>query len=295
MKPKLLLAVPIAVALLACDAQPPATGGGAAPTMLRADRVAEVPFGDVDAAAWRSAAKTEIPLMPQGVAYPMLDRAAVSKLAVQAMADPRWLGVRVEWPDASRDDDAQVDRYTDAVALEVALRDLPAANPMMGSKDNPVYLVHWKAVWQHDVEQGRRDVQDRYPGFWADHYPFASGGVPFPVTEAFQGPDARRYFPGTAAGNPVSKLERRWPVEELHAEGFGSLADHRFQDARARGHWRNGAWAVVFLLPRAVADPANPSFPDGAMRQMAFAVWEGGAGNVAGRKQWHPFVQVGVP
>ncbi|MBI2963688.1 MAG: hypothetical protein HYY35_08025 [Deltaproteobacteria bacterium] len=295
MKPKVLLAIPIAVAVVACESRPPATSGGSAATSIRVSRVAEVPLDDVDAAAWRSAATAEIPLMAQGVAYPMLDRASVAKLAVQAMADARWLGIRLQWSDPARDDDTQVDRYTDGVAVEVPLRDVPAANPMMGSKDNPVYLAHWKAVWQHDVEEGHRDVQDRYPGFWADHYPFASGGEPFPVSEAFQTSDARRYFPATTAGNPVSKLERRWPVEELHAEGFGSLADHRFQDARARGRWRDGVWTVVLLLPRAVADPANPSFPDGAKRQMAFALWEGGAGNVAGRKHWHPFVEVGLP
>jgi hypothetical protein len=295
MKPTLLLAIGIAGAIIACESKPPAKEAGSAAAVIRVGRVGEVPLEDVDAPAWHSAARAEIPLTAQAVAYPMLDRASVEKLAVTALADARWLGVRLEWSDPSRDEDVQVDRYTDGVAVEVPLRDVPEANPMMGAKDSPVYVAHWKAVWQHDVDEGHGDVQDRYPGFSADHYPFATGGVPFPVAEAFQGPDARRYFPGTAAGNPISKLERRWPVEELQAEGFGSLADHRFQDARARGRWRDGTWAVVLLLPRSVADPANPSFPDGEKRRMAFAVWQGGARNVAGRKQWHPFVEVDLP
>lgn len=263
-------------------------------TEIHAAAVKEVPL-DPAAKEWNTARELVVELMPQGVAFPMLQKVTVTKLAVRALVDPNWLGLKLSWEDPSQSDALDVDQFTDAVAIELPVGDPDKTNPMMGSKENPVYIAHWKAVWQRDTDTHRADVQDRYPNFWSDGYPFVSGGHPYPVEESFQSANARRYLPGVAAANPVSKLAREWPVEELHATGFGSLADHRFQDARARGKWADGKWQVVLAVPRLVADHANPRLPKGAKSKVAFAVWEGKDGQVAGRKQWYSFVDLVLP
>jgi hypothetical protein len=219
---------------------------------------------------------------------------AVAELRVRALADAAWLSVLLSWPDASKSDELDVDQFTDAVAIELPLGNPSATNPMMGDERNPVYLVHWKAVWQRDQDVGRWDIQDRHPGFWVDTYPHATGGMPYPVETAFESASARRYLPAVAADNPVAKIIRLHPVEELHAHGFGSLASQQFQDARGRGMWKDGEWRVVLQVPREVQDPANPKVAAGD-HQLAFAVWEGGSANVGGRKQWFPFVKLVMP
>ena len=250
---------------------------------------------DPDNAAWGRQMDVTVDVLPQQITFPTLKEAAVKKLNVRALADKQWLGLRLEWEDATVDEMLETDKFTDAVAAEFPLGDATKTNPMMGDPQNPVYIVHWKAAWQRDIDKGRADVQDLHPAYWADPYPFVAGGHPYPVQESFESANSRRYLPGVAAGNPVSKISRTWPVEELQAEGFGSLADHRFQDARGKGAWANGKWRVVLLLPRETADPANPQFAAKSSTSMALAVWEGKSKNVGGRKHWAPFTTIVMP
>jgi hypothetical protein len=276
-----------------CSGQkgPEETGGAAE---LSAIALEQIPM-DPGHEAWKGSPEMILELMPQGVAFPMLQEPNVDKLRVRALRDGQWLALRLEWADKTKSDMLEVDKFTDAVAIELPLGEPSKANPMMGAKGNPVYIAHWKAVWQRDVDQGRADVQDYHPNFWADTYPFVSLGHPYRVTEAFQSADQRRYLPGVAAGNPVSSLQRREPVEELQAEGFSTLADHRFQDARGRGVYADGVWRVVIAVPLRVPDLANPVLQPGVATQVAFAVWDGGSANVAGRKQWYSFVTLNLP
>lgn len=250
---------------------------------------------DPDHANWGRLMDVTIDVLPQQITFPSLKEASVKKLNVRALADKQWLGLRLEWEDATVDEMLETDKFTDGVAVEFPLGELAKTNPMMGDPQNPVYLVHWKAAWQRDVDKGRTDVQDLHPAYWADPYPFVAGGYPYPVQESFESANSRRYLPGVAAGNPVSKISRRWPVEELQAEGFGSLADHRFQDAQGKGVWANGKWRVVLLLPRISSDGANPKFPDKSTTSVALAVWEGKSKNIGGRKHWAPFTTVVMP
>lgn len=250
---------------------------------------------DPEHANWGRMMDITVDVLPQQIAFPTLKEAAVKKLNVRALADKQWLGLRLEWEDAGVNDMLETDKFTDGVAVEFPLGDPAKSNPMMGDPQNPVYILHWKAAWQRDIDKGRADVQDLHPGYWADPYPFVAGGHPYPVQESFESANSRRYLPGVAAGNPVSKISRQYPVEELHAEGFGSLADHRFQDARGKGVWANGKWRVVLLLPRESSDPANPKFAAKSSTSVALAVWEGKAKNVGGRKHWAPFTTIVMP
>lgn len=258
-------------------------------------RVDQVPDRDPNAPVWQSAAAIEVPLMAQVITYPKNDHATVASVSVRAIADAEWLAVRLEWADPSKDEQVEVDNFTDGVAIEIPLGDSKGANPMMGGKGAPMYIVNWKAVWQHDVEKGHSDVQDYHPGFYTDAYPFATGEYPFPVQESFETSDARRYLVATSAGNPMSVLQRRWPVEELMAEGYGTLASHKTQDARGWGTWKEGTWVVIVLVPRSNDDPQNPSLPDGAKSALGFALWDGDAQNVGGRKHWSMLTDLVLP
>jgi hypothetical protein len=271
----------------------PSETGGA--SELSAEKVDKLPWDKPSAEEWDKSPEVILELMPQGVAFPMLQEIKVPRMKVRALRDRDWIAFRLEWEDKTKSDQLEVDKYTDGVAIELPLGNPDKTNPMMGTASDPVYIAHWKAVWQRDVDQGRADVQDYHPNFWADPYPFVTSGYPYPVTEAFQSANQRRYLPGVAAGNPVSSLARRQPVEELQAEGFSTLADHRFQEARAKGVWTDGVWRVVISIPLVSGDAANPKFPIGGKQKVAFAVWDGGSSNVAGRKQWHPFVTLNLP
>jgi len=265
------------------------------PSNVTANPAERAPIDDPASQIWSVPQESQVTLMPQQVTYPMIKEQAVQFMRVKAMADEHWVAIRLEWEDKTQSDALEVDKFTDAVAVEIPLGDPAKTNPMMGDAQNPVYLCHWKAAWQRDVDKGRTDVQDLHPGYWADPYPFVAGGHPYNVQDGFQSANARRYMPGVAAGNPVSKIYRQWPVEELHATGFGSLADHRFQDARGKGFWKDGKWTVVLAIPREVADPSNPKLGKKSTVKLAFAVWDGGAQNVGGRKQWAPFVDLVLP
>jgi len=287
------LGLSLAASLTGCwgtDHPPPGTS-----SELKATKVASLPIEDPLSPTWDTASEATVVLLPQSITYPILGKGSVSELKARALSDDKFVALRLSWADKTHDETLEVDKFTDAVAIELPLGDPQKTNPMMGSTENPVYILHWKAVWQRDVDKGRADVQDLHPGYYSDPYPFVAGRFPYEVQESFQTDNARRYFPGLAAGNPVSKLHRRWPVEELHAEGFGSLADHSWQDARGKGVWKDGRWSVVLAIPREVPDRANPHLLSGQNTLVAFAVWDGGSQNVGGRKHWAPFLKLVLP
>ena len=87
-----------------------------------------------------------------------------------------------------------------------------------------------------------------------------------------------------SAGNPVSQFERKTPIEELVAEGFGTLTTQAESVTTGRGVHADGAWHVVFTRPLRTADGNDYQFAGpGAF---ALSVWDGGQGNVGGRKHW---------
>jgi hypothetical protein len=292
----LLLAACAAIAV-GCRGKPSEQTPGTAPQLtgeLRAVAVDSAPVDDPAAAEWRRAGELSVVMIQQTVTHPQAPTLNIPAVRVRALVDPSWLVFRIQWDDESQSDVIDTDLFTDAVAVQLPLGPLEKTNPMMGDAAAPVYIAQWMAAWQRDIDHGRWDVQDRHPNFWSDGYPFASGAHPYPIEDSFQSAHARRYLPGVSAGNPVSRLHRRWPVEELEARGFGTVHPQGVQDARGRGVWADGAWSVVIAIPRHPEDPLNPRLPAGD-HAVGFAVWEGGASDVGGRKQWAPFTKLVIP
>ena len=125
-------------------------------TELKALKVGSLPIEDPLSPVWDTAPEATVVLLPQSITYPILGRRTIGELKARALSDDKFLGLRLSWADKTHDETLEVDKFTDAVAVELPLGDPQKTNPMMGSSENPVYILHWKAVWQRDVDKGRR-------------------------------------------------------------------------------------------------------------------------------------------
>jgi len=238
---------------------------------------------DPQAAEWQSIPAKEVAMAPQQMAMPMLAKGSIDKLTVQSLTDGKSIAWRVAWADATPDVNVDVARFSDAVAIEFPLTKDAAA--MMGHKGGgKVQIIYWKGLWQKDLEEGFQDVQKVHPNYWSDLYWFADGKFPYPVPDAFKNPVSHQWFVAYKAGNPISVFTHEQPAQELVAEGWGSLTAQTESVTKAKGVWTDGRWQVVFLRPLTTADPNDYQFSD--QGQVAFAVWQGGDGNVGGRKHW---------
>jgi len=269
---------------------------GGEPAAAKADKlkiakiaaVGEDPYG----AFWKDVPYADIALLPQQMAMPLLADGTIPTLQVQAAHDGTTLAVRCAWKDETPDGNVDTGRFPDAVAIEFPLK--PGAPPTMGSKDAPVQIIHWKAIWQKDIDVGYQDVQDIHPNFWSDLYWFTEGGYPYKVPDAFKKPESLQWLVAVAAGNPMAVLQRTTPAEELIATGWGTLTHQPTSASKARGLWAAGKWAVVFTRPLKTDDASDAQIEAGKPTQIAFAVWDGGKGQIGGRKHWATWQDVEV-
>ena len=98
------------------------------------------------------------------------------------------------------------------------------------------------------------------------------------------------FNPGIATYNILSdNTMRRSPVEDLNAEGFGSLTSQAHQDVDGKGNWNNDRWTVVFKRALKTKDVNDTQF-SGNKTPMAIAIWNGQNKERNGQKavtQWH--------
>lgn len=227
-------------------------------------------------AAWNDAPEHVAKLLLQDLVEPRLMTASTAEVRVRAIAAPNEIAFRLEWIDPSLDDLPGAGRFMDGCAVQVpAVADPNAPDPQMGQAGKGVQITFWRADWQATVDGRGTAIQDLYPNATVDHYPFEA-----PSLEA--GSDAQkqmasRYAPADAVGNRRGGA-RTSPVEELLAEGPGSLVPAGTTSARGRGVRTKDGWSVVLVRPR----------PDGlstaSRTQVALAVWEGSAKEAGGRK-----------
>jgi hypothetical protein len=155
----------------------------------------------------------------------------------------------------------------------------------MGELSKPVHILYWKAWRSADRKNGYQNAKTAYPNMAVDLYQFD-----YPVkgtgTEKTQ-EEKDLFTPGKAAGNPVS-LARAQVIEELSAEGAGTLRSKAVENTTGDAEWKNGEWTVVFRRPLSVDDAGSVQFKTGETMPVAFAVWEGGRNESAGRKAVSP-------
>jgi len=226
--------------------------------------------------AWQRAPEHVAPLLPQDLVEPKLSKPSTPAVRVRALASASQVAFRLEWIDAAADDLPGAGRFPDGCAVQLPRSaSVDAPDPQMGESGRPVEIVYWRADWQATVD-GRDDtIQALYPNATVDHYPFEARSLQ-PGSEA-QRQMARRYAPADAAGNRRGGL-RQSAVEDLVAEGPGTIAPAPSTTSRGRGVRTPNGWAVVLTRPL-----PNGLGPRGRT-QIAFAIWEGSAQEAGARK-----------
>ena len=268
--------------LAACQKGPPA---------LTAEVVvvsrASVPADPADA-AWNDAPVHIAPLILQDMVEPRLLKPSTAEVRVRAITDGARLAVRLDWRDPAQADVPGPARFSDACAVQfpaTLTADTPA--PQMGEKGKPVEITFWRATWQAAVD-GRGDtIKDLYPNATVDAYPFQAASLE--KDSPAQREMELRYAPARAVGNRMAGPRDR-PVENLVAEGPGTLTPAPPSESNGRGRRSADGWSVVILRPL-----PNGLAP-GKRTQVAFAVWQGVQQEVGSRKMrtgWVPILVEG--
>lgn len=240
--------------------------------------------------AWNALPVHRAPLLLQDMVEPRLMVPSTADVRVRAASDGARIAFRIEWDDASKEDVPGPAMFTDACAVQLPSRtepDVPA--PQMGEIGKPVEITHWRATWQAVVDGRADDIHALYPGAATPHYPFEADSLKAGSTEQLE--MAARYAPARALGNAMAG-PREAPVEDLVAQGPGSLHPAPRAVSAGKGARTANGWAVVLSRPL----PAG--LAPGGRTQVAFAIWQGNAGEVGARKMrsaWTPMKLEGRP
>ena len=116
-----------------------------------------------------------------------------------------------------------------------------------------------------------------------DAFPHAVSDVS--PEDVFKPELAQKYYPAQVAGNAMAERKRTSPVEELVAEGFGTITSQAEQRAEGFGVYSGGRWEVVLIVPMAGKENQVSLHP-GGHTSVAVAVWNGGKGDRGARKQF---------
>jgi DMSO reductase family type II enzyme heme b subunit len=274
----------LAVVTAACRPEPPPPS----PAEVVAIRRATLPTAPADA-AWNETRVFAAPLLLQDMVEPRLLTPSTPEVRVRAITDGSKVAFLLEWADETEDGLPGISRFSDACAVQLPARvqpDVPA--PQMGESGKPVEVTYWRAFWQSAVNGRDDSIEALYPGASVDHYPFEAAALD--PGSAAQREMAQRYAPARSLGNRMAGPRER-PVEDLIAEGPGTLRPGAKPQSEGRGERTDTGWAVVLSRPL----PAG--LAPGVRSQVAFAVWQGAAQEAGGRKMrsaWVPIVVEGA-
>ncbi len=226
--------------------------------------------------SWNQAPEHTAKLILQDQVDPRQMEQTTDELRIRAFTDGIRVAFRLQWTDPTQDDLATSATFTDACAVQLPARFEPTIPaPQMGEIGRPVQITFWRAAWQAALESPRDSLNDLYPNASIDHYPFEAPSLE--PGSADQEAMAVRYAPARALGNLMAG-PREKPVQDLIAEGPGTLTATSPTTSDGRGEWNEDGWTVVItrLLPEGF-DTVGPA-------QVAFAVWEGSHEEAGGRK-----------
>lgn len=235
---------------------------------------------------WKTAPKHLAKLIPQDLVEPRLMKASTAEVQVKAISNGTDVAFRLEWVDETKNDLPGPAKFIDACAIQVPSKveaDVP--DPQMGQTGKMVEITFWRADWQATVNGRKDSIKELYPNASIDHYPFEA--KPLEKDSNAQSEMAKRYAPARSLGNQ-RQGPREWPVEELIAEGPGSLSPMpNPTGAKGKGLYNEKKWTVVII--RKLPKDLSPSIRS----QIAFAIWEGGHNEVGARKMrsgWVPLL-----
>jgi len=248
---------------------------------IKAPRVAALP-DHPDSSLWNAAVPVNLHLMPL---WWRAERP--EELTVRVLHDGKELAFLLVWTDASDDHTAMRPQdFRDAVAIEFSLTPEPPFFAM-GSRGDFVNIWMWKSERQADLEPAFQDLDKVYPNIGIDSYPNAQRSpLEQPTHGALTLQSDPTFVTGWGAGNIVSDPTRKSSSEDLAAQGFGTLRSRtgHVGDVDAKGLYRLGTYRVMFRRPfRVEGDHAITFKPDDRL-SVAFAVWNGSAGDRDGKK-----------
>ncbi|NIQ02892.1 MAG: hypothetical protein GWO19_21620, partial [Nitrospinaceae bacterium] len=224
---------------------------------------------EVTSPVWEGVEGTNLVLRPLSAR-----RGAIDVINFSSVHNGEQLAIRLRWKDPTHDafSSERQDVFRDGVAVQFALGTVTLHThghnePFfgMGNRNKPVNIWHWKAGLEEELE-AEEDQE------------YATGGVDM---------DALIY--GGIMSNPVARLNAPTlnPVEELNAEGFGTVTPQppENQNVQGYGEYRDGEWTVVFLrdmFKTGKWDVDLKERTDPAL--VALAVWDGVKEDRNGRK-----------
>ena len=238
----------------------------------------ELPIGDPESPLWDSAPAAEVPLSGQNITAPFNIDATIDTIRIRSLHNGKWIAFQMEWDDASKDLGGGSNDYRDSVALQFPVH---GGEPFvcMGFVDSEVNILHWRADFQRNIEDGPLSITDIFPNADANTYPLATD-----IT----------FTSGRATGNPISASEKRSPVEDLTASGFGTLESQEQVDVTGWGAWDGDKWSVVIARPLVTSDLLDTQFEVGEEAPVALAVWNGDNQEVDGKKSVSAWVNVAL-
>ncbi len=259
----------------------------------------KIPYLDVNLDKLRDALKQAEPitvelhrqnkLIPSG-------GGSVSQVEVRGFHNGKWLYISLTWQDVTKDARRiSSQQFADTVALMFPvmrpdeISPEKPFSPRMGKKGKMVNILQWKADWEEDLGSyaGLVGMEDEYPRYLVTHDSEIEK-----VKEVEQ--SVVRRAGGLAAGNLLSQPGRGRSVEELNAEGYGTLTSQEHQDAFGSSSWQDGKWTVIIAKPLKSEDPYDTQFVPGDDTFINFAVWNGSEQDRNGQKsislRWHPII-----
>ncbi len=254
----------------------------------------------------------EIPSDPQDFRWEATPAAAVPLMLlwqrdevigmvhVRAVHNGQEIAIRLEWEDSEvASNFIRSQDFADGAAIQFSVSE---EQPLftMGEAGKPVNIWHWRIDHQMDVDRFR-DVESTYPAMAVDDYPFDTSRYPEeigglgPVGIAPASAQDSVYLTGWGAANPASSPSRESAVDELIAEGFGTLTPQAREDQNVSGEgvWVSGIWKVVFRRALRSSGDTDVRLEPGSEVPIGFAIWDGTHGDRDGQKSvttWYSLV-----
>ncbi len=161
----------------------------------------------------------------------------------------------------------------------------------MGEKGQPVNIWYWRLDRQMDLA-GLQDIERVYPAMVSDDYQLEPSRYPkdiekpnhLPITSAAAHDPV--FITGWGSGNLLSMPMRPSAVEDLNAEGFGTLTaqPQDDQNVKGKGLYVAGRWKVVFTRELRSNGPFDVQLKSGGVFPIAFGIWNGSKGDRDGQK-----------
>jgi len=249
----------------------------------------EVPSDPSDA-VWQKVPEYSAALVMQDLVEPRQLTATTASVRLRAISSGSETAFRLQWEDPTRDDLPGAARFCDACAVQIPRKveaQVPA--PQMGEAGRPVEIAYWNASRQALADGRGQSIKDLYPNAAVDHYPFEA--TPLDKSPTSRQAMSSRYAPAVAVGNRAAGPSSR-PVEDLLAEGPGTLTPVPSATSRGKGIRTADGWAVVIVRSVPIASAAS------GRTNIALAVWDGSHEEAGARKMrtgWIPAVLQGQP